>query len=1474
MKQFSTHLKTWAAIAVIFAAIFFTPFNALAENGQQLVATITAYGTGGGTGGALQAVWDAETSTVTITNATPITGASETLTLDIGQGVRVIWKADIQGGGNSSLIDVMGDFEVAEGKIEYWGNQTIYVHGDNSNVTVNGGKVLCIGNQLSYSATICAGGDNCKVIVNDGELTGFSSGMGILIANSTCSAYVNGGTIIGNIGIESYSGDIVISGGTVHTDGGPATIRLLTSNLSRTVKISGGTVSSINSVVLQTEYMLGSYTQARNVTFIVSGDAVVKSVTGAAIATSGHVRIEGGHVSTETGAAAIYVWNKGNTITVTGGEVSAATGIAIRMQGDEDFAYIYGGTVSTAAGVAVHAEGKNNVVFVNSAAKVNATTVGGSRFIIDGADALLVERTGASTEYPMDSSIELDVTPDEPQAEAIWNTWMSGEEAQQGICCRRNSNMVYIPVEDVTVLPEKAISVRKQKGMLTAGAAGSVTFAVGTVKIDDGAYLVTLNGAPAGVTADASLVIDDNTGGVLILKGGELTIRTTAATPSGTYPLTITIDGVESEVFYLSVGAPVPAFVTTINTYGTGGGTGGALQATWDGVALTATVTNAGNTPINNAAANLTLNVDDGITVLWKASLTGTTTGSGNGLVHITGGNFEIFDGRIEQRSNVADNYAIHASGANCKVSVMKGSVVALYSRAISSTGANNAVIVGGSGYVGTRSGRAIYAYAEVAGATNTVTVSGNGEVAATDDDNVYGMAITTDANVTITGGTVSATRGRAINNNGANSVITVSGGTVSAFAGMAIVTYGKSVIVNGGTVSVTSSVKDGSSGWGISALAENCEITVSGGKVDAYYVGIYAEKKSLITVSNVGEVNSDLGLAIASAGNVNITGGKVSAPQDWVIDVWGDNSAVTVSGGVVSTDTGTAIAIEDDNNSVTVSGGTVSATSGGWGIYAMGASSKITVSGGTVSTVTGTGIVAEGANSVVTISSNGAVMATNTVLNADGWGIRSAGNINITGGAVSATGGRAIYAQGANGMVTVSGGTVNATRGVAIYVDGAGKLVFINGGTVSSGSSRLMITDANALSIERTDHSTVYPAGLSVGLDVQPEGATAVWAIEGGQHGIRYTRNTNTGFLQVEGVTVTGVTIYAVSVSSSGTGKTGDGNYEAGATVSINAGTPPTNQQFKNWTATSAGVTFANANSAATTFVMPANTVSVTANFETTGTTPTVISVTVSPNTATVTKGSKQSFTASVTGTGNPAQTVEWKVTGGIAGTTIAATGELSVATNETATTLTVMATSTVDNSKSGTATVTVTITLSPGTGVVEGKVTNAPAGTTIQLYVLESSLKSGVPSGYTLVAITQTDANGNYRFENLPEGTYMVMAVIAGYDSTPSAPVTLTNGQKADNINFTVKGNTITPDGVTGFEEIPTANPLKAWMRNGLLHVIGLTAGEPLSVYTATGALVYQNIVSSDEADIPLAVQGVYIVKQGEHTMKVPFN
>lgn len=85
-----------------------------------------------------------------------------------------------------------------------------------------------------------------------------------------------------------------------------------------------------------------------------------------------------------------------------------------------------------------------------------------------------------------------------------------------------------------------------------------------------------------------------------------------------------------------------------------------------------------------------------------------------------------------------------------------------------------------------------------------------------------------------------------------------------------------------------------------------------------------------------------------------------------------------------------------------------------------------------------------------------------------------------------------------------------------------------------------------------------------------------------------------------------------------------------------------------------------------------------------------TVTSVAVTPATATVTKGQPLQLTSTVVVTGLAPKTVVWTVEGGT-DSTITSNGLLTVGADETATTLTVTATSTFDETKKGTATITV---------------------------------------------------------------------------------------------------------------------------------------------------------------------------------------
>ncbi len=89
-----------------------------------------------------------------------------------------------------------------------------------------------------------------------------------------------------------------------------------------------------------------------------------------------------------------------------------------------------------------------------------------------------------------------------------------------------------------------------------------------------------------------------------------------------------------------------------------------------------------------------------------------------------------------------------------------------------------------------------------------------------------------------------------------------------------------------------------------------------------------------------------------------------------------------------------------------------------------------------------------------------------------------------------------------------------------------------------------------------------------------------------------------------------------------------------------------------------------------------------------------TVSTVTVAPATASVAKGASKVFTATVAGEGAVSNGVLWSVAGSSAvkaGTKIDENGNLTIASNETNTALTVTATSKQDGTKTGTAAVTV---------------------------------------------------------------------------------------------------------------------------------------------------------------------------------------
>ena len=194
------------------------------------------------------------------------------------------------------------------------------------------------------------------------------------------------------------------------------------------------------------------------------------------------------------------------------------------------------------------------------------------------------------------------------------------------------------------------------------------------------------------------------------------------------------------------------------------------------------------------------------------------------------------------------------------------------------------------------------------------------------------------------------------------------------------------------------------------------------------------------------------------------------------------------------------------------------------------------------------------------------------------------------------------------------------------------------------------------------------------------------------------------------------------------------------------------------------------------------------------------VASVTVSPETATVVKGESHDFVAEVRGANNPSQTVTWRVDGGVFGTSICTAGRLTVAANETATTLTVRATSIYDITRSGTAIVTVTSPYATVTGVTvnPGTATMVSGGTQDFAVTVEgtgnppTTVTWTVEGGGTGTSISTT---GRLTVAANETATTLTVRATSTHDTTRSGTATVT----LTSLEATVTSVTVSPETAT---------------------------------------------------------------------------
>ena len=226
-------------------------------------------------------------------------------------------------------------------------------------------------------------------------------------------------------------------------------------------------------------------------------------------------------------------------------------------------------------------------------------------------------------------------------------------------------------------------------------------------------------------------------------------------------------------------------------------------------------------------------------------------------------------------------------------------------------------------------------------------------------------------------------------------------------------------------------------------------------------------------------------------------------------------------------------------------------------------------------------------------IDANGVSLTTTITITISAAGIVGAPTANPTAGT---------YTE--NQSVTLT----SSTEGATIYytTDGSEPTITggVPGGTTAEYTAPILVTGTEGQSITTTIKAIAVKNGMQ---DSSVETFT-------------YT-------IQIP------VAKYTVTVTNG----SGTGQYAQGETVTITAGAAPSGQQFKEWEVVSGTITLASSTSETTTFTMPAEAVSVKANYEAIPVTGYTITATAGANgsispsgNVTITEGGSQTFTIS----------------------------------------------------------------------------------------------------------------------------------------------------------------------------------------------------------------------------------------------------
>ena len=372
----------------------------------------------------------------------------------------------------------------------------------------------------------------------------------------------------------------------------------------------------------------------------------------------------------------------------------------------------------------------------------------------------------------------------------------------------------------------------------------------------------------------------------------------------------------------------------------------------------------------------------------------------------------------------------------------------------------------------------------------------------------------------------------------------------------------------------------------------------------------------------NVTTVNAD-GSTTVKPGESIVTGGGFTITNDGEkTTITGGGTTTTITppsgGGNVDVGAGGAVTVpsgstvQTGNNGPEITVGGQGGSVGGDGSITVPNGGSVTVKGSPDTTITppSDGTVKPNPDGTVDVPGGSTVQTGDNgpeiTVGGQGGSVGGDGSITVpNGGSVTVKGSpNTTITSPSGGIVKPNpNGTVDIPGGSTVQTGTGEPVVVPEGGGVFDPSTGEMMKNVHTVTVNGGKGSGSYAMGDTVTIEaIVPSGQRFTgWTVNAGGVTLANTSSATTTFtMPAQAVTVTASfeNIPAPTFLVTVNGGRGSGSYAAGDTVTIEA-IVPSGQRFTGWTVNAGGVTLANTSSATTTFIMPAQAVTVTANFQ-----------------------------------------------------------------------------------------------------------------------------------------------------------------------------------------------------------------------------------------------------------------------------------